>query len=66
LVRVAIPLGFRLCKGRNDTDKTVVAINLLVTLTKQALNIKYASKNSASRHVFKRKLMGTIWGSRFD
>jgi hypothetical protein len=44
----------------------VVAINLLIALTKQALNTKYVSKNSASRHVFKRKLTGTIRGSRFD
>jgi DUF2075 family protein len=53
-------------RGGPGTGKTVVAINLLVALTKQALNTKYVSKNSAPRHVYKRKLTGTIRGSRFD
>lgn len=53
-------------RGGPGTGKTVVAINLLVALTKQALNAKYVSKNSAPRHVYKRKLTGTMRGSRFD
>ncbi|MBU6122281.1 DUF2075 domain-containing protein [Hymenobacter siberiensis] len=53
-------------RGGPGTGKTVVAINLLVALTKQPLNAKYISRNSAPRHVYKRKLTGTMRGSRFD
>lgn len=53
-------------RGGPGTGKTVVAINLLVALTKQSLNVKYVSKNSAPRHVYKRKLTNSMRGSRFD
>jgi len=53
-------------RGGPGTGKTVVAINLLVALTKQGLNAKYVSKNSAPRKVYKRKLTGTVRGTLFD
>jgi|SRR6476661_134496 len=53
-------------RGGPGTGKTVVAINLLVKLSKQPMNVKYVSKNSAPRHVYKRKLTGTVRGTVFD
>lgn len=45
-------------KGGPGTGKSVVAINLLVALTKLGLLGKYVSKNAAPREVYKVKLKG--------
>lgn len=45
-------------KGGPGTGKSVVAINLLVELTRQGLMTKYVSKNAAPRSVYKEKLRG--------
>ncbi|MBN2807149.1 MAG: DUF2075 domain-containing protein [Prolixibacteraceae bacterium] len=45
-------------EGGPGTGKSVVAINLLVELTKQGLVTKYISKNAAPRAVYAAKLKG--------
>jgi DUF2075 family protein len=45
-------------QGGPGTGKSVVAINLLVELTRQGLLTKYVSKNAAPRSVYKEKLRG--------
>lgn len=45
-------------QGGPGTGKSVVAINLLATLTKLGLLAKYVSKNAAPRSVYKAKLRG--------
>ncbi|MEO8404587.1 MAG: DUF2075 domain-containing protein [Chitinophagaceae bacterium] len=45
-------------KGGPGTGKSVVAINLLVELTKQLLLTQYVSKNAAPREVYQSKLTG--------
>ncbi len=45
-------------QGGPGTGKSVVAINLLVALTKIGLLTKYVSKNAAPRSVYKEKLRG--------
>ncbi len=47
-------------EGGPGTGKSVVAINLLVALTKLGLNTRYVTKNSAPRDVFESKLTGTL------
>jgi DUF2075 family protein len=47
-------------KGGPGTGKSVVAINLLVALTKLGLLTKYVSKNAAPRSVYKEKLRGSF------
>lgn len=47
-----------LVKGGPGTGKSVVAINLLVALTKLGLLCKYVSKNAAPRAVYEIKLKG--------
>ena len=47
-------------KGGPGTGKSVVAINLLVELSKIGLVGKYVSKNAAPRAVYKAKLTGTM------
>lgn len=47
-------------KGGPGTGKSVVAINLLVALTKLGLVTKYVSKNSAPRDVYKQRLNGSL------
>jgi len=47
-------------EGGPGTGKSVVAINLLVSLTKMDFVAKYVTKNAAPRAVFERKLTGTI------
>lgn len=47
-------------KGGPGTGKSVVAINLLVELTKRGLTTKYVSKNAAPRAVYAQKLAGHI------
>ncbi|KEY17962.1 DUF2075 domain-containing protein [Kaistella antarctica] len=47
-------------EGGPGTGKSVVAINLLVNLTKLGLLSQYVTKNSAPREVYKTKLTGTF------
>lgn len=47
-------------EGGPGTGKSVVAVNLLVTLTKLGLNSMYVSKNAAPRSVYESKLTGTF------
>jgi len=47
-------------EGGPGTGKSVVAINLLVTLTKLGLLSQYVSKNSAPRVVYEAKLKGAF------
>lgn len=47
-------------EGGPGTGKSVVAINLLVAITKLGLNAQYVTKNSAPRAVFEAKLTGTL------
>lgn len=54
-------------EGGPGTGKSVVAINLLATLTgRQQLNGRYISKNSAPRSVYQQKLVGHSNKSRFS
>ncbi len=45
-------------KGGPGTGKTVVAVNLLVDLTRKGMLVQYATKNSAPRNVYFHKLKG--------
>ena len=45
-------------EGGPGTGKTVVAINLLAKLTQEGQFVQYASKNSAPRNVYVKKLSG--------
>lgn len=47
-------------EGGPGTGKSVVAINLLVELTKRGMVCKYVSKNAAPRAVYKARLAGTL------
>lgn len=47
-------------EGGPGTGKSVVAVNLLVELTKRGLVTKYVSKNAAPRAVYASKLTGTL------
>ncbi len=47
-------------KGGPGTGKSVLAINLLVSLINQEMNARYISKNSAPREVYEQKLTGTF------
>lgn len=47
-----------ICQGGPGTGKSVIAINLLVELTKRGQFIQYVSKNSAPRAVYEEKLAG--------
>ena len=53
-------------KGGPGTGKSVVAINLLVQLTKREMMTQYISRNSAPREVFKKKLTGTRKKTHID
>jgi DUF2075 family protein len=46
--------------GGPGTGKSVVAVNLLVSLTAKRLVAKYVTKNAAPRDVFQSKLTGTM------
>ncbi|MFX4237554.1 DNA/RNA helicase domain-containing protein [Aliarcobacter butzleri] len=46
--------------GGPGTGKSVIAINLLVELTKKGFNSRYVSKNSAPRAVYESKLTKTL------
>ncbi|PJC49034.1 MAG: AAA family ATPase, partial [Candidatus Omnitrophica bacterium CG_4_9_14_0_2_um_filter_42_8] len=47
-------------EGGPGTGKSIVAINLLVAITKLGLNTQYVTKNSAPRAVFEAKLTGAL------
>ncbi len=47
-------------EGGPGTGKSVVAINLLVAITKLGLNTQYVTKNAAPRGVFEAKLAETL------
>jgi len=53
-------------EGGPGTGKSVVAINLLVEITKKELLTQYVTKNAAPRAVYQSKLTGTLKKSRFD
>ena len=46
-------------EGGPGTGKSVIAVNLLVQLTRMGRNAVYVTKNSAPRNVYKTKLKGT-------
>jgi DUF2075 family protein len=52
-------------EGGPGTGKTVIAINLLVSLTAQGLLGKYVSKNAAPRRVYEAKVTGSMRRSTF-
>ncbi len=53
-------------QGGPGTGKSVVAINLLVELSRRGKIVQYATKNAAPREVFKSKLAGTQKKTRID
>jgi len=53
-------------EGGPGTGKSVVAINLLVEITKKGLLTQYVTKNAAPRAVYQSKLTGTLKKGRFD
>lgn len=53
-------------QGGPGTGKSVVAINLLVELSRRGKLVQYTTKNSAPREVFKSKLAGTQKKTRID
>jgi DUF2075 family protein/predicted ATPase len=53
-------------EGGPGTGKSVLAINLLVELTKRELVAQYVTRNSAPREVYKAKLTGSFTHSRID
>jgi len=52
-------------KGGPGTGKSVVAINLIVEITKREMLTQYVTKNAAPRAVYQSRLTGTIARSRF-
>ena len=50
--------------GGPGTGKSVVAINLLVELTKRSLITQYVTRNAAPRHVYESKLSGSLTKTR--
>lgn len=53
-------------EGGPGTGKSVIAVNLLVSLTNQELTALYVSKNSAPRSVYASKLKGTMKKTQID
>lgn len=53
-------------EGGPGTGKSVVAINLLVELTKRGLVAQYVTKNAAPRAVYASKLTGTLKKTQFS
>jgi DUF2075 family protein/phage repressor protein C with HTH and peptisase S24 domain len=53
-------------EGGPGTGKSVVAINLLVELTKREMLVQYVSKNAAPREVYASKLKGTFKKNHID
>lgn len=53
-------------QGGPGTGKSVIAVNLLVELTRQGQYVQYASKNEAPRKVYAQKLKGTLKKTNID
>lgn len=53
-------------KGGPGTGKSVIAVNLLATLTGLGKNCRYVSKNAAPRAVFETKLAGSFRRSQIN
>nr|WP_276559193.1 DUF2075 domain-containing protein [Leptospira levettii] len=53
-------------EGGPGTGKSVVAINLLVSLLNRNLNVRYVSKNAAPRAVYESKLVGSFKKSKIS
>lgn len=53
-------------EGGPGTGKSVVAVNLLVALTKSGQVAKYVTKNSAPRDVYEAKLVGSLKRSQIS
>ncbi|MBS0632444.1 MAG: DUF2075 domain-containing protein [Verrucomicrobia bacterium] len=53
-------------EGGPGTGKSVVAINLLVELIKQQMNVQYVTRNSAPREVYAAKLSGDFKKGRIN
>jgi hypothetical protein len=53
-------------EGGPGTGKSILAVNLLVYLTKKGMVVHYVSKNSAPRNVYSAKLKGTRTKSHID
>lgn len=53
-------------EGGPGTGKSVVAVNLLVELTKREMVVQYVSKNAAPRAVFAAKLTGTMTKTKIN
>lgn len=53
-------------RGGPGTGKSVVAINLLVELTKRELVVQYVSRNAAPREVYESRLSGSFKKSRIS
>lgn len=53
-------------EGGPGTGKSVLAINLLVKLTNQAMTAQYVTKNAAPRQVYATKLKGAFRKNRID
>ena len=53
-------------EGGPGTGKSVVAVNLLVELTKREMVAQYVSKNAAPRAVFAAKLTGTMTKTKIN
>lgn len=51
--------------GGPGTGKSVIAVNLLVALTKLGLSCRYVSRNAAPRNVYAAKLTGSMSATRF-
>lgn len=52
-------------EGGPGTGKSVIAINLLIEITKREMLTQYVTKNSAPRAVYQSKLTGSLSKSRF-
>lgn len=53
-------------EGGPGTGKSVVAVNLLVALTRKELLVQYVTKNAAPREVYRSKLTGSFKKSHID
>lgn len=53
-------------EGGPGTGKSVVAVNLLVSLTQQGQVVQYVTKNAAPRAVYASKLTGTLKRTQYD
>ena len=52
--------------GGPGTGKSVLAVNLLVNLTNENMNVSYVTKNSAPRNVYAAKLSGEMRKTRIN